>query len=431
MKIIISTIKLLIINLLILIYSDSNAQCTWQTEISDGYEYTSTVPGLIPGKAVHSTPQSWAVYSGNTSLYLNFVTCTPPTGACAGDLVYERRIKACPFQTYRFSAWMTTSFSGTQCDVRIKISDNLGNVLNDQPSIAAPYAPSWIQYQSTEVTPLSDTIIFSLYTNTPGVQSGNDMSFDDFLMEKCFSPYTSTNASVACPFGPTTNLHSNVPFQNSIAGTWSGPSVLTGGYLGTFDATINSIGAYTYTNLPYGSACPTAYDTVNVTLGTITQVNLGNDTTVCSTQTVQLSAGSTAGSTYLWNNGVSGSTLLAFSPGGVPTTNTYSVIVTDSTGCMSMDTIVVNFIVCNSIGENSGTSQLNFYPNPTNGSVYVSVAENNSDMIVSDLAGKVIIRKVLNRGEQLIDISRLAPGCYLVRMFGPDGTVSTGNLIVN
>ena len=147
-------------------------QCNWQTEVADSYEYTTVVPGLVPGKTVHDTPKSYAVHSGMYSLYMNFVTCNGGTGACAGDKIYERVMPACPFQRYRFSAWLTTSFSGTQCDVRIAITDKLGNILDDQLSIPAPYFPSWVQYQSMEVIPQTDTIIFTLYTNVPGVQSG-------------------------------------------------------------------------------------------------------------------------------------------------------------------------------------------------------------------------------------------------------------------
>ncbi len=124
---------------------DAKAQCTWQTVLTDGFEYTTVCPDLIPGTTVHNTPQSFAVHTGNASLYLNFINCVSGVGTCPGAKVYERSFVVCRNQPVRFSTWLTTSFSGGQSNVHIKITDSNGNVLNDQLSILAPYAPSWIQ----------------------------------------------------------------------------------------------------------------------------------------------------------------------------------------------------------------------------------------------------------------------------------------------
>jgi hypothetical protein len=59
-------------------------------------------------------------------MYMNFVNCNGGTGTCAGDKVYERTFSVCPGVDLRFNGWYTTTFSGTQCDVKLVISDGNG-----------------------------------------------------------------------------------------------------------------------------------------------------------------------------------------------------------------------------------------------------------------------------------------------------------------
>jgi len=67
---------------------NSYSQCNnWETQLFDGYEYQTVVPDLIPGATIHNTPKSYAVYSGNFSLYLNFTNCNGGVGTCSGDKI--------------------------------------------------------------------------------------------------------------------------------------------------------------------------------------------------------------------------------------------------------------------------------------------------------------------------------------------------------
>jgi hypothetical protein len=77
-----------------------------------------------------------------------------------------------------------------------------------------------------------------------------------------------------------------------------------------------------------------ASDTVIVTINSIPVVSLGNDTSVCSPNTVVLDA-QNAGSTYLWSNSSTGQTLTATASG------TYSVVVTSANGCTASDAVAV------------------------------------------------------------------------------------------
>ncbi|MCB0379945.1 MAG: gliding motility-associated C-terminal domain-containing protein [Flavobacteriales bacterium] len=74
----------------------------------------------------------------------------------------------------------------------------------------------------------------------------------------------------------------------------------------------------------------------NEPLGCFLAINLGNDTSFCTGQTLTLNAGSfPGGATYEWQDGSATQTFL------VDTTGTYYVLVTDTAGCTGVDSIVV------------------------------------------------------------------------------------------
>lgn len=411
-------------------------QCTWQTVLTDSFEYTTACPDLIQGTVIHSTPQSFAVHSGNLSLYLNFINCVGTTGTCAGAKVYERGFTVCRNQPVRFSTWLTTSFSGTQCNVRIKITDSNGIVLDDQQSVLAPYAPAWIQYQSPSVAATSDSIIFTIYTNVGG-GNGNDLSMDDFVMEKCTGGNIGNSSSVGsvCENANSMNLYSLLPAMNDSTGTWSGPSALSGGYLGTFIPGTNQPGVYIYEN-PFfgtGAGCPLAYDSLTITLQPPPTVNLGADTILCTNQSLLLSAGSGPGNTYLWSNGVTGPNVLAFTTSTTNVTNTYSVQLTDSSGCTNRDTIIVDFIVCSGFTETQAESQLLIYPNPTNGNAYILNKNQSSRPViysVFDVEGSNVLEQPWNINTDKIFLTLHTNGIYFIKILFADGSMAYRKLIV-
>jgi len=93
---------------------------------------------------------------------------------------------------------------------------------------------------------------------------------------------------------------------------------------------ITSSGTY-YVDVLTQQGCPGS-DTINVTINYQPVVNLGPDTSICLS-TVILDAGN-PGSTYLWSNSQTSQIVTVGS-------GTYSVTVTDSSGCNDADTIVV------------------------------------------------------------------------------------------
>ena len=96
--------------------------------------------------------------------------------------------------------------------------------------------------------------------------------------------------------------------------------------------TVNSTGRYSVLVTDI-NGCE-GRDTVNVTVAPIPVVKLGNDTAICSGNTVILNAGKNFKS-YLWSDGSKNSILT------VTKTNVYAVTVTDFNGCKGFDFVKV------------------------------------------------------------------------------------------
>ena len=96
--------------------------------------------------------------------------------------------------------------------------------------------------------------------------------------------------------------------------------------------TVNTTNTYTVTVNPSGCG---AIDSIHVDFVAAPVVNLGNDTTLCSTATITLDAGN-AGASYLWSTGATTETI-------TPTVSgTYWVIAAIGT-CVDSNGIIVNF----------------------------------------------------------------------------------------
>lgn len=310
----------LTVALALLNYDICNAQCIWKRIVNDGYEVPGVVPHLIPNTTVHNTPQSFAVHTGATSLYMNFLNTLP-----ANTLVYERPFAVCANVPIKLSAWVATSFSGVQCNIRFEIIDN-GNIV-DSISILADYAPLWSHYQSATISPMSSTLTLRLYTNIGGSPGGNDLSMDDLQVEQC-SP-----------------------------------------------------------------------------------VNLGNDTTICNTQSIMLNAGN-GFSSYVWSNGATTSSITASTTLSGTTIANYYVSAIDSNGCTFGDTIRITFINCTGVIKvDDGVFYIS--PNPATDFIAIKSLEKNYTVRLYNVVGEKI-QEFNNLSK--IYVGNLPKGCYFLKI---------------
>lgn len=408
----------------------ADAQCNWQTVFTDGFEYTTTIPDLIAGTTVHNTPQTFASHTGSRSMYMNFINCVSGVGTCAGDLVYQRTMTSCQNMPIRISGWFTTTFSGTQCDVKIVISDSAGNGLDSINSLVASYLPTWTPWTSATLNPTTSSIILSIYTNVGG-GNGNDLSVDDLKLERCVSTSSATGVPV-CNNVSAVDLYSYLSNNPVSTGTWTGPSTLTNGYLGTYANGVNTGGTYIYNSAPYGTAvgCPLRVDTVVAFPAVPPIINLGNDTTLCTNQNYTLTAGTSSSNTYAWSTGANTGNIVVNS--STTANNSYSVVVTNTSGCTGSDTLSVSFVVCSGIDENRALELLSAYPNPSNGTMTIQAPSSlllPVQMNVRDASGRLVYSTTLRDASTTLSLPTIEDGVYMMNVVS-DGLEKMGARLI-
>ena len=412
-------------------FSNTQAQCTWQPILTDGFEYTTTIPDLVLGTTYQSTPQSYSVHGGNYSMYMNFIDCAGGAGTCAGAKVYERSLTVCENMPVRINMWLTTTFNAPQSNMKMVIRDGNGLVLDSTNSVIASLSPTWTQYISGSVTSSTPTLTFTMYANIDG-GNGNDLSVDDFKLEKC-ATVSSTRAFSVCANLDSVNLYSSLNNSPVSNGTWTGPSVLTNGYWGTYSLGLNTPGTYFYSSTPYGTAsgCPSRLDTVVAISSAIPVVNLPNDTSICTTQFISLNAGGAGLTSYLWSTNATTSNIIASS-----STNanlSYSVIVTNQAGCTGSDTINISFIICSGIDDEGQEIKMSIFPNPCSDFIQLQLSDpikNELNFLLMDVQGKVVMNEKISSQQVQFSVKEFPNGMYQYRLMDEKVVKETGKLMI-
>jgi hypothetical protein len=410
---------------------NTNAQCTWQTVLSDDFEYTTPIIGIIMGTTFHTSPQNFAAHTGARSMYMNFVDCNGGVGTCAGAKVYERSFTVCQNMPHRFSMWLTTTFNAPQSNMKMVIRDANGVVLDSTISVVAPLNPSWIQYTSASIISTTPNILFEMYTNIDG-GNGNDLSVDDFKFEKCVSVSSSRAVSI-CANLDSVNLYSSLTNNPVNSGTWSGPSVLSNGYWGTYTNGTSTPGTYLYSSIPYGTAvgCPSRIDTVVAIPSAIPVVNLPNDTSLCTTQFLSLNAGAAGITSYLWSTNATTSNIIASS-----STNanlSYSVTVTNQAGCTGTDTINISFIICSGLDDEGQEIEMSIFPNPSSDFIQLQMSDpikNELNFLLMDVQGKVVMNETISAQQVQFSVKDFPIGMYQYRLTEKNVVKATGKLMI-
>lgn len=224
-----------------------------------------------------------------------------------GDVdVYDRNVQGfCVDSLVNVSFWTRHSFGVT--NVTYSVEDDFGTVLATQ-TINLSNVYQQVNFAFNATTP---GLNFIIHCNSIG-GNGVDIIVEDLLITQCVSTISEDVVYAVCTQQNSVDLFSLFTAPISIGGTWSGPSVLGNGDLGTFDSSVNGNGVYTYT--PLGN-CATAS---TVTVNSMPLLDIGPDSLICSGEVITLDAG--AGfDTYLWSNGATSQSI------NVGTAATYSV----------------------------------------------------------------------------------------------------------
>jgi hypothetical protein len=178
---------------------------------------------------------------------------------------------------------------------------------------------------------------------------------------------------------------------------------------GTYTATYSTI-----------SGCDSVY-TLNLAVNPLPVVWLGNDTTICAdTETLTLDAGN-PGAIYLWSENGATSQSIQFTCSGC-NAGEYPIWVTVNNGCSASDTINVNIQLCDMIDE-SGNLIVSAFPNPTNGTLYLSLnnTDEDADVSITNADGRIIFKGMLQNlnssaGYKEFDFSEYAAGIYFIQI---------------
>lgn len=225
----------------------------------------------------------------------------------------------------------------------------------------------------------------------------------------CTPPDAGTNgANTLCANDGTIHLFDELGGTPDTGGSWSGPSVLTGGDLGTFDPSTNAAGVYTYT-VPGTAPCTDATADVTITINTV-----DNSTSLAG---FTITAGSATG-TYQWldcNNGMAplvGETNQDYT---ATMNGDYAVEVTDN-GCV--DTSACVNITGIGIVENGLGHDITVYPNPTDGQITIDlgIAQTDVELTVYDMNGRLVESTQISGQILNVDITNEPTGTYVIQL---------------
>jgi gliding motility-associated-like protein len=309
---------------------------------SSGYIYTLPTAGNNTSDGQYTiaeSPNPW-----NTS----GATCTDHTTGLGNALiangsslpntnVWQSTINVQPAKNYLFTFWASSWFSVSPASLQLKVN---GVAVVGLPLNLSSTTCSWQQYSYVWNSGLSTSVNLAI-TDINTAIGGNDFMIDDIYFGELISAIDSVTITVA-PInvtinGPTSICQGNTTILSTTnVGTYSWSTSGSPNFATTNTISVAPTSNTTYTlQVTNSSGCVgTNVHTVNI--ATIT-ANAGLDASLClgSSYTLQGSGGLN----YLW----SGNNLTnAFSANAVatPTTNaTYTVMVTNATGCTSIDSV--------------------------------------------------------------------------------------------
>ena len=266
----------------------------------------------------------------------------------------------CSNLKYQFSTWIKNiSNKPEKPNVTLEIRDAAtDSLLAIKGTSDVPYG-NWVQYGFTFYTPSNPNLYIVLRNNTKGGTNGNDLAIDDIQFAYCGPPVTSvmqggsfdaTSGEGSACKGKTVTLKSDVTagyirvpvyqWQESIdnGSTWrniSGATTLN--YTFISDSTFNGRKFKLLAAETGKITTPSCRVESNIIIFKyptgIGNINVSGSTALCIGDSVVLTA--TNGTIYNWNTGEKIASIVKSTAG------TYTVTITDATGCISTATKTV------------------------------------------------------------------------------------------
>jgi hypothetical protein len=265
------------------------------------------------------------------------------------------------------------------------------------------------------------------YTLDPGGVTGNGPSFVDMPMvptqytlvgadaNGCVS--SEVHASVLVLESPTITVNSGTvcsgkDFVMTPSGLPPGSSpYVFSSIFGTVTQTVPGIYNYSVTGTSTnGCASDPAIATLTVyALPTLTLTS--NRTTLCSKESITLTASGTGATTYTWSNSSATTQTISASP---TLSGFINVSAFAPAGCNKSSNLFITVSPCSGIEENRGGLSFNVYPNPSTGIFQVN-SDRKESIHVFDVLGRDVHHQQLSEGTNTLNLSQLAPGRYIIK----------------
>ncbi|MBI4648922.1 MAG: T9SS type A sorting domain-containing protein, partial [Bacteroidia bacterium] len=131
--------------------------------------------------------------------------------------------------------------------------------------------------------------------------------------------------------------------------------------------------------------------------------------------TINITAsGGTSPYTYLWNDSITTEDRIGLAAG------TYSVVVTDSSGCIDSLTAIT---LTTNINEATTIKSIAIYPNPTKAILHIDNAA-NATITIYDMLGKTIAGVKKTNENTIFDLSKKPEGAYFVKIVTSDKIIT-------
>ena len=301
----------------------------------------------------------------------------------------------------------------------------------------------------TPVAPMcsGDAAITMVAAETGGTWSGTGMTGDIFdpvvagngahtitytITGSC-GDVGQTTVSVADSYDATISATTTMCDDDAVAilsavdggGVWSGTGI-TNSSTGEFDPITAGLGSHTITYTISGTCGDT--DTEDVVVEETLDATVANAGPFCRYENaVQLNAASPGG-TWSADCGTCIDPVTGMFDPAIAGTGTWTVTYTFGGNCPSSDNTAIAISDCLGLNENENT--ISIYPNPTTGLIHLDIL--NADplqLLITDFSGRIVHQEVLSQFANVVDLSYLANGAYMVTLISEEGELLNSSKI--
>jgi hypothetical protein len=178
---------------------------------------------------------------------------------------------------------------------------------------------------------------------------------------------------------------------------------------------VNGPGSY-HVQITDSANC-SSKDTLTVTSVNLPQISLGNDTSICDTDSLNLNPGN-GFKAYEWSTGSTSTNIWVRSEG------VYGVSVTDNNDCVGSASMKLDTIHCNPGSVRQlGFTSFKYFPVPANDHIILlfdAINANDLNISLHDLSGKAIENwkeaTYVGKNEISLALPELSAGIYLIEI---------------